>query len=207
MMRALALSIFSAAGLLAAQPRSAPVPFWTHLAGATDLMTDSGSTLLLLLVDVNGDGQREIFIAPEALCGNGGCEWSVYTSATGPREVRYLGQAVFPNGQFRMDAGRHTLVFCSHLSAESCALGEYAFSDRALQRRDLGTCRSGDRSCEEQLAQIRAWQSANPPPVFETAIVTDDSLLQLQWRPFQRGSKNASSSVPDLDRLVVTSPR
>jgi hypothetical protein len=99
------------------------MPFWDHLARSTDLVATRGSRLSLMVVDVTGDGNPEIFIAPQSLCGNGGCEWSVYSPAASGGEVRYLGEVLFSEGAFLVDSAARRIRYCSHVSADRCSVG------------------------------------------------------------------------------------
>ena len=176
------------------------IPFWDHLARSTDLITDRGSRLKMLLLDVNGDGQQDIFIAPESMCGTGGCDWSAYSPTGHPNEVRYLGQAAFDAGTFRFDPRTRTLRSCGHLSAESCAMAEYTFGATSMTRSDRGECKSGVPSCEQELHAIQTWQATNHPSLFEATITVKDVVTGLRWT---LRSSGAASSPPNLDQTTV----
>jgi hypothetical protein len=182
------------------------VGFWDHLAASTDLVTERGSRLLMMLIGLNGNGRPDIFIGPASLCGNGGCEWSVYSPTTKPREVRYMGEVVFSSGSFRSDPTRHSITFCIHRSAESCDLVEFSLTQAGARSRDLGECQSGEPSCEKELDRIRDWQAAHAPRILEATITTTGVLAGLKWQA-QNGRGTASGAPPDLDRLIVAEPR
>jgi hypothetical protein len=199
------LAILAVLFLAASQPLDGRgVPFWEHVARSTDLDTTRGSRLSLMVVDVTGDGRPEIFLAPQPLCGNGGCEWSVYSPAATAGTVRYLGEVLFPEGACLVDSAAPRIRYCSHMSAGTCSLGEYIFGATSVQHRRLGTCVSGEASCERQLTEMRTWLAAHRPAVFDATVAADDTLTGLRWTP-RRG--DAPQSPPDLDHLLVAAPR
>lgn len=187
-------SVLTAAGSIA---------FWDHLAQSTDLVTERGARLLLLLLDVNGDRRPEIFIAPASLCGNGGCQWSVYSPTTDPAMVRYLGEAFFPPNGFRVDASSGALAACSHLSAEACSLVQYTFGQGSMTHHDGGECRTADAACASALRAIDAWQAANRAIVLQAVVSADDVLSGLRWTR----APDRTAAVPDFDHLRVASAR
>jgi hypothetical protein len=180
------------------------VPFWQHLAQSTDLVTTRGSHLSLMVVDVTGDDKPEIFVAPQTLCGNGGCEWSVYSPIASAGAVRHLGEVLFSESAFLVDRAARRIRYCSHVSAESCSLGEYVFEATAIHHRRLGTCISGEASCENRLREMRTWLAARPPALFDATIAADDALSGLRWLS-RRG--DTLQSAPDLDHLRVVASR
>jgi len=183
----------------ALQP-SAGEMFWDHFVNVTDV---GPGALLLILLDVDGDGRKEIFLAPTTTCGNGGCAWAVYSPSSTPNRVRYLGQAGFSPGGFRLTPGTHALTSCWHMSAADCELGEHRIENGRMSFRKLGTCRSADTSCDTELKRIAAWQAEHDVPVLSAEVNETIDLDSLKWLRRQAPGAATASDLPDFKNLVV----
>lgn len=184
--------------LIAALATQAGQSFW-------DVFPDDapGSRLLLILLDVDGDGRKEIFLAPADTCGNGGCVWNVYSPTPVPNQVRYLGETAFSPGGYRFTASTHTLMDCWHMSAADCALGERRFQGGQMRNRHMGTCRTKDAGCRAQLARIAQWQKEEAPPVLSADVPESGNLRTLAWRQARGSTVVPATGVPDFNALVV----
>jgi hypothetical protein len=99
---------------LAAAASSAGEPLWTHFQRSSELVPGAEISIILVRLDVDGDGRDEILLAHSQTCGNGGCWWFVY-SPVGKTTVRYLGDVGFHLGFYRL--GGRILSTCSHILA------------------------------------------------------------------------------------------
>jgi hypothetical protein len=178
-----------------------PSPFWSHLPQVTDLNAQRGSRLHLILLDVNGDGREEIFITPAALCGNGGCVWTVYSPTGRSHEVSHLGEARFSAGSYRFDGSMQLLTHCWRVSADVCTLGAIRFANTDMQPQVLRDCRSTDPTCSNELALIRQWQTSRAPAPLEAVITVDEVVQELRWTEQKTG--RAATLPLNLDRLRV----
>jgi hypothetical protein len=169
-------------------------PLWDHFLEVADVY---GGRLLLILLDADGDGRQEIFLAPSTTCGNGGCGWYVYSPTPVLNQVRYLGQAAFSPGAFRFTRSTHTIRSCWHMSAADCELGEYRFDRGTMSQRSLGTCRSTSAACELEFKQIAEWQRAERPLLLFADLPESSDLERLEWS--QSGEPIAGVKVPDFN--------
>jgi hypothetical protein len=176
-------------------------PFWDHFQSVADV---GAGRLSLILLDLDGDGRTEIFLAPALTCGNAGCTWQVYSPVAASGQARYLGEASFPIAGFRLTPSNRALTSCWHLSAFECELSEYRLENSAISRRSLGTCRADTAVCQGESIRISEWQRQNDPPVFTAEVASDLDLERLKWT--HQGSTAAAAprvSVPNFDRLAV----
>jgi hypothetical protein len=186
---------------LALQPAE---PFWNHFLG----VADAGSgRLLLILLDADGDGRKEIFLAPSETCGNGGCAWYVYSPTPVPNQVRYLGEAGFSPGGYRFTRSTHTISACWHMSAADCALGEYRFQNGRMTRVSLGTCRSEDAGCQADLARTGRWQKEEAPPLLSADVPESGEMGKLAWHQARGSTASPATGMPDFNALVVAPRR
>jgi hypothetical protein len=178
-------------------------PFWDHFENVADV---GSGRLLLILLDVDGDARKEIFLAPSGTCGNGGCAWYVYSPTGVPNQVRYLGEADFSSGSFRLDRPSHTLTSCWRMSAAECVLTEYRVQGGTMSHRKMGACRTEDAACAAELTRIARWQRTEAPPVWSAAVPESIDLRRLEWS--QSGMVTAGDNgVPPFNSLTIRERR
>ena len=186
--------------LIAAVALPTGEPFWDHFLRVADA---GGGRLLLILLDVNGDGRKEIFLAPSETCGNGGCIWHVYSPTPGLNQVRYLGEAGFSPSGYRFTRSTHTLTDCWHMSAADCTLREDRFQSGEMTHLGLGTCRSADADCQAELARIARWQREEAPPLLSADVPESGELGKLEWHQTRGSTAIPATGAPDFNVLVV----
>jgi hypothetical protein len=186
------LALFAVAAL------QSGTPLLDHFLNKADV---NGGRLLLILLDADGDGRQEIFLASSTTCGNGGCVWQVYSPTSVPNQTRYLGEAAFSVAGFRFTRSAHTLRYCWHMSATECELGEYRFARGTMSAHRLGSCGSTSARCEAELKQITEWQQQEHPQMLSAVVPEDGSLERLEWS--QAGVPVSSAAVPSLDAALV----
>jgi hypothetical protein len=185
--------------LSATQARPA-VRLWDHFA---DTIEAPPGRLVLLLIDLDGDGRKEIFLAPGTTCGNGGCGWYVYSPTAKPNQVRYLGDTAFSPAGYRVDPGTGALISCVHISGGSCALSEDRIQAGTLAHRDLGECMSDQPACKAELDRIAQWQNQQRQALYFAEVPASANFDQLKWSG-RDGVAVSSAEIPNLNRLVVS---
>jgi hypothetical protein len=179
--------------------------FWDHFLTVADVGV---GRLSLILLDINGDGREEIFLAPSGTCGNGGCAWYVYSRTESPNHVQYLGEVDVPPAVYRLDRASRTLTSCWRMSGTECALVEHRVQNGALSRRTIGSCRSKDDACGVELTRIARWQRDEAPPVLSAAVPASIDLTSLEWSESQSASAVRATAVPDFKTLrIVSAPK
>ena len=201
-MEMLAALLIGCAGVTAPP---ASQPFDEHFARVSELLYLPETYLLFFSLDVNGDGQPEMFVAQSGSCGNGGCGWHVYTPSQSPGRVKYLGAVGLHAEGFRFQDG--VLTTSWHMSASEWAWGQYRFHGDTIDQLPGRSCGGKDGAdpawCESELDAIRKWRPRAPKVMFgKLPPEATQQRRSLVWTT-RSGEPVPTSEAPTLEGLTV----
>jgi hypothetical protein len=164
--------------------------FWVRSEGQGDF----AARILRMDVDVDGDGQKELWLANSQATGTSGVdEWFVYT-LVGERRYRFLGSVGLWSGRFRIETGPSRLVTLGRDQQDTLivyALGPGGF--------ELQPAQKGVTIADEE-TKFEAWRKKVDLKVLATDVKTlGDS--DPPWKDLLTGATVAG--VGNLQGLTV----